>query len=158
MILRCFIILYVQILSGFENWDIQDLTLRRYDKIKTCRWNFFKFFWVVYFRKICKNQVFEQGTTMQFLEIKNITKIEQNCFLSTDLHSKYISDCNWTRIHNHLVRIRIFVYELSACGFESSCSHLNFRFRACFEQGVQATIECGFTQECVRDMTRTYRE
>ena len=37
MILRCFIILYVQILPGFENWDIQDLTLRRYDTIKTCR-------------------------------------------------------------------------------------------------------------------------
>ena len=34
MILRCFII-YVQILSGFENWDIQDLILRRYDTIKT---------------------------------------------------------------------------------------------------------------------------
>ena len=30
------------------------------------------------------------------------------------------SDCNWTR---------------TRCGFESSCSHLNFRFRACFEQG-----------------------
>ena len=30
----------------------------------------------------------------------------------------------------------VFVYELSGCGFESSCSHLNFRFRACFEQGV----------------------
>ena len=26
--------------------------------------------------------------------------------------------------------------ELSGCGFESRCSHLNFRFRACFEQGV----------------------
>ena len=37
MILRCFTILYVQILSGFENWDIQDLTLRGYDTIKTCR-------------------------------------------------------------------------------------------------------------------------
>ena len=34
MILRCFIILYVQILSGFENWDIQDLTLREYDTTK----------------------------------------------------------------------------------------------------------------------------
>ena len=103
-----------------------------------------------------------------------------------------LSDCNWTRTHNHLVhkwtlnhlaklakwlsvdiecgftlkRIRdmirtysqmhytdkysqhssiiwpvwlngwVFVYELSGCGFESSCSHLNFRFCACFEQGV----------------------
>ena len=34
MILRCFII-YVQILSGFENWDIQNLILRGYDTIKT---------------------------------------------------------------------------------------------------------------------------
>ena len=33
MILRCFMILYVQILSGFENWNIQDLTL--HDRIKT---------------------------------------------------------------------------------------------------------------------------
>ena len=31
MILRCFIILYDQKLPGFENWDIQDLPLRRYD-------------------------------------------------------------------------------------------------------------------------------
>ena len=37
MILRCFIILYLQILSDFGNWDIQDLTLWRYDTIKTCR-------------------------------------------------------------------------------------------------------------------------
>ena len=37
MILRCSIVLYVQILSDFENWDIHDLTLRRYDTIKTCR-------------------------------------------------------------------------------------------------------------------------
>ena len=27
-ILRCFRTLHAQILSGFENWDIQDLTLR----------------------------------------------------------------------------------------------------------------------------------
>ena len=30
----------------------------------------------------------------------------------------------------------IFVYELSGCGFESSCNRLNFRFRAWFKQGV----------------------
>ena len=30
----------------------------------------------------------------------------------------------------------MFVYELSGCGFESRYSHLNFRFCACFEQGV----------------------
>ena len=30
----------------------------------------------------------------------------------------------------------VFVYKLSGCGFKSSCSHLNFRFRTCFKQGV----------------------
>ena len=36
-----------------------------------------------------------------------------------------LSDCNWTRIQNHLVRPNgwMFVYELSGSGFESSCSH-----------------------------------
>ena len=30
----------------------------------------------------------------------------------------------------------VFIYELTGCEFESSCSYLNFRFHACFEQGV----------------------
>ena len=30
----------------------------------------------------------------------------------------------------------VFIYELSGCEFESRCNHLNFRFHACFEQGV----------------------
>ena len=30
----------------------------------------------------------------------------------------------------------MFVYDLCGSEFESSCSHLNFRFCACFEQGV----------------------
>ena len=37
MTLRCFITLYVQTLSGFENWDTQDLTSGEYDTIKACR-------------------------------------------------------------------------------------------------------------------------
>ena len=30
----------------------------------------------------------------------------------------------------------VFVYKLSGSGFESSCIHLNFTLRACFEQGI----------------------
>ena len=53
----------------------------------------------------------------------------------------------------------VFVYELSCCRFESSCSHLTFRFRACFEQGVPwHSGECGFTLKRVCDMTRTYSQ
>ena len=42
MILRCFTILYVQILSGFENWDIRDLRLRRYDTIRSKDQKYYK--------------------------------------------------------------------------------------------------------------------
>ena len=54
---RCFRILHVQILSGFKNWDIQNLTLRRCAILKSYRWNFFTFSCVIHYRKICKNQV-----------------------------------------------------------------------------------------------------
>ena len=51
--------------------------------------------------------------------------------------SLYINeyDCNWTRSHNHFVHKQtlnhltnhLAVYELSGCGFESSCSHITFK-------------------------------
>ena len=51
-----------------------------------------------------------------------------------------LSDCNWTQSQNHLVRKRTLKHlaelAMSRCGFESSCSYINFRFRTCFEQGV----------------------
>ena len=51
-------------------------------------------------------------------------------------------DCNWTGTQDHLVckwtlnyfakmvwpNDRVFIYELSGCGFDSSCSHKNFSF------------------------------
>ena len=37
---------------------------------------------------------------------------------------------------NTLANGWVFVYEVSGCGFESGCCHLNFRFCICFEQGV----------------------
>ena len=30
----------------------------------------------------------------------------------------------------------VFIYKLSGCGFKSLCSNLNFRYLACFKQGV----------------------
>ena len=78
-----------------------------------------------------------------------------------------LCDCNCTRTQNHLVCKRtlnhlwLSVRLRTKWGFrfEYSCSHLNFRFLACFEQkflDIQATKECGFTLKPVRDMTRTY--
>ena len=50
----------------------------------------------------------------------------------------------------------MFVYELSGCGFESSCSHLNFIFRACFEQGVP--WHSGNYRVRIHSKTRTWRD
>ena len=30
----------------------------------------------------------------------------------------------------------VFLYELSGCGFESHCCHLNFRYHTCFKQRI----------------------
>ena len=52
----------------------------------------------------------------------------------------------------------VFVWKFSGCGFESCCSHLSFRYHACFEQEVpgQASIACRFILKRVCDTTRTY--
>ena len=56
-----------------------------------------------------------------------------------------ISDCNGTRTHNHvackqtpnhLAKLASLVKCLSDCVFQSRCSHLNFRYRTYFQQGV----------------------
>ena len=66
---------------------------------------------------------------------------------------------------NHLFHKRIltkwlnggvFVYELSGCRFESSCSHLNFRFCTCFEQGVP--WHSGNYRKWIRSETRSWHD
>ena len=52
-------------------------------------------------------------------------------FHCTELMKSLYNDCNWTRTQNHLVLKRTLNH-----GFESSCSHITFRFCACFEQGL----------------------
>ena len=50
----------------------------------------------------------------------------------------------------------MFVYELSGCGFESRCSHLIFRYGACFEQGVP--WHSGNCRVWIRSQTRTWHD
>ena len=50
----------------------------------------------------------------------------------------------------------LFGYELSGSGFESSCSHFTFRFRACFEQGVPWLS--GNYRVWIHSETRTWHE
>ena len=75
-------------------------------------------------------------------------------------HKYSLSDSIKTLTHIHLLRKQtlnwlngwVFVYKLSGCGFESRCSHFNFRYRV----DIQAIIECGVILKRVRDMIRIY--
>ena len=49
-----------------------------------------------------------------------------------------------------------FVYELSGCGFESRCSHLNFKYCACFEQEVP--LHSGNYRMWIHSETRTWHD
>ena len=55
-----------------------------------------------------------------------------------------LSDCNWTRSHNHLVCKR-------------TLNHLA-KLAKWLSRVVSTTIECGFTLKRERDMTRTYSQ
>ena len=98
---------YDQILYCFENWDIQDLTLRRYDTMKTCRRNFFNFPQLIIIEKYVKIRFKNRGPPCNFLEVKRLKILQKlnkrDCFcnilslifsgvsrVKTDLHSKYI--------------------------------------------------------------------
>ena len=69
MILRCFIILYVQILFGFE-WDIQDLTLRRYGTIKLTDEISLNFSELFIIEKYVKIRFRSRGPPCYFPEVK----------------------------------------------------------------------------------------
>ena len=70
-------------------------------------------------------------------KIKDADIIAKSANTKVNTIRSNLTDCNGTRTHNHLVHKRtVFVYELSGCGFEFRCSHLIFRYGACFDQGV----------------------
>ena len=73
-------------------------SLRTYDTIKACRWNFFKFSWVVHYRKYVNSGLKIGGHHALFwvLEVKryykNITKIKhKGLFLFTFLVSFFMT-------------------------------------------------------------------
>ena len=49
-----------------------------------------------------------------------------------------------------------FVYKVRGCGFKSSCSQLNFRFCACFEQGL--SWHSGNYRVWIHSETRTWHD
>ena len=76
-----------------------------------------------------------------------------SCVVSTYQH--FASDCMFLSCH---VRVSewIHTHELSGCGFKSRCNHLNFRFRAWFEQGV--SWHSGNYRVWIHPETRTWHD
>ena len=100
-------------------------------------------------------------------------------FHFSNLIMKLFSDCNGTRTHNQLVRKQTLNHLAKLANsvkmiglsvrlrtkwlwLRVPLQSLNFRFPACFEQGLSwhsgNYIECGFTVKCVRDMMKTYSQ
>ena len=86
-----------------------------------------------------------------FKSLDDVFNLYEICKFTAFSGRKDTLSCKWTRTQNHLFHKRTlnhltklaywpnsweFVYELNGSGFESSCSHLNFRFCACFEEWV----------------------
>ena len=86
-----------------------------------------------------------------FKSLDDVFNLYEICKFTAFSGRKDTLSCKGTRTQNHLIHKRTlnhltklaywpnsweFVYELNGSGFESSCSHLNFRFCACFEEGV----------------------
>ena len=73
---------------------------------------------------------------------KSVLEATIHFIISLDDSTHHSSNnSNGMRTHNHLVCKGTLNHlaklgELSACRFESRCCHLNFRYRACFKQGV----------------------
>ena len=85
----------------------------------------------------------ECGFTLKLVRDMIITYSQMH---RTDKYSQH-SSVTWPVWLNHWV----FVYEISGCGFESHCCHLNYSSFT-----VRQTKECGFTLKLVRDMRITY--
>ena len=90
----------------------------------------------------------ECGFTLKF--VRDMIKT-YNQMYRTDKYSQH-SSIIWQVCPNGWV----FVYELGACGFESSCSHLIFRYGASFEQGV--AWHSGNCTVWIHSQTRTWHD
>ena len=90
-----------------------------------------------------KSEVFAPASNKEFLDIQATIECGFTLKRVRDMIRTYSQMHRTEKYSQHSSIILsvwlngwVFVYELSGCGFESSCSHLYFRFRACFEQGV----------------------
>ena len=94
--------------------------------------------------KTCRKQYFGSTVTkfcLQFRQYKsNECGFTLKCICDIITYSQMQHTDKYSQHSSNIWPVwlngRVFVCELSGCEFESFCSHLNFRFCACSEQGV----------------------
>ena len=70
-------------------------------------------------------------------DIWSLSDCKGTQWLTLDLGITGAQSTRLTTRLNHLASLTwVFLYKVSGCGFESCCSHLNFRYCTCFKQGV----------------------
>ena len=105
-------------MSGFKNWDIQDLTSRRCDTLKSCQWSLFKFSELFIIGKYVKIRFKNRRPPYQKDQkccknwIKEIAFAYILGFIfygETDSHNKYIFTFvfGWFLEHDHLLNLFI---------------------------------------------------
>ena len=117
---------YTNLLHASQFWEQGQITMKLWQKYIN---KIFQFAWkkdLVHVRVVhhtCTKHSFEGHkilTKKTFVVAIIVRKTSGKLIFSLIL-----ADCNWNRTCNHLVH--------NGCGFESSCSHLNFRFCTCLE-------------------------
>ena len=83
------------------------------------------------------------GSSKEFLEVQETIECKFTLKCVCDMITKYSQKHYTDEYSQHSSMIWpiwlnswVFVYKLSGYGLKSRCYHLNFRYNACFEQGV----------------------
>ena len=107
--------------------------------------------------------------TLAVIFVSTVKQLSVRCI--SYKQSLSLSDCNKTWTHNHLIRkltlnhlaklakwlsfvVSNYLHGGCGCGFKSCSSHLNFRFRACFEQ--EGPGHSGKYRVWIQSETRTW--
>ena len=103
------------------------------------------------FNNWCKkfSVITRPGKITKLIKTKSATKWNFICWFTIAINFEQRNVIVWTISW-------VFVSKLSGSGFDSSCSHLNFRFRVCFQQGVP--WHSGYFRVWIHSETRTYSQ
>ena len=101
--------------------------------IFSTRISLFLYFWPSYFT-LLKNSILKIIENPHYRENKSQWNVQTLNDVNGVRTHKLSSVTNTHPFRPVGLNVWVFVYDLIACGFESRCCHLNFRYRACLSK------------------------